>query len=69
MPGKSKKGGGLTSSPVYKKSGPFKLRSGNSPLFKHMGNSPVKQKTFSVGLGGSTRSQLGSMWRMPVKWG
>ena len=35
MPGKSKKGGGLESSPVYNKQkfgAPFKLRSGNSPL-------------------------------------
>ena len=31
MPGKSKKGGGLESTPVYKKT-PFTLRSGNAPL-------------------------------------
>ena len=43
MPGKSKKGGGLESSPVYKKSAAFKLKSGNSQLFKTMGSSPVKQ--------------------------
>lgn len=39
MPGKSKKGGGLTSSPVYKKQGttksPFTMKSGNSPLNKN----------------------------------
>ena len=40
MPGKSKKGGGLESSPVYKKQrygegvSPFTMRSGNSPLKK-----------------------------------
>ena len=49
MPGKSKKGGGLESSPVYKKQGygegvsPFKLRSGNTTPFKQMGSSPIKQ--------------------------
>ena len=47
MPGKSKKGGGLMSSPVYKKT-PFKMRSGNSPLFKQMGSSPLKQGVPSV---------------------
>jgi hypothetical protein len=41
MPGKSKPGGGLESSPVYKKSA-FTMRSGNSPLFKQMGSSPVR---------------------------
>ena len=39
MPGKSKKGGGLTSSPVYKKQGitksPFTMKSSNSPLNKN----------------------------------
>ena len=41
MPGKSKKGGGLESSPVYKKQGygkaksPFTMKSGNSPLNKN----------------------------------
>ena len=29
--------------------GPFKLRSGNSPLFKMMGSSPVKQEKKKVG--------------------
>jgi hypothetical protein len=29
--------------------GPFKLRSGNSPLFKTMGSSPVKQEKKQVG--------------------
>ena len=48
MPGKSKKGGGLESSPVYKKQAygegvsPFTMRSGNAPPFKMMGSSPVK---------------------------
>jgi len=43
MPGKSKEGGGLESSPVYKKSA-FTMRSGNSPLFKTMGSSPMNHK-------------------------
>ena len=49
MPGKSKKGGGLESSPVYKKQGygegvsPFTMRSGNTTPFKQMGSSPLKQ--------------------------
>ena len=49
MPGKSKKGGGLESSPVYKKQGygegksPFTMRSGNTTPFKMMGSSPLKQ--------------------------
>ena len=29
--------------------GPFKLKSGNSPLFKMMGSSPVKQEKKPVG--------------------
>tara|TARA_R100000781_G_C4032996_1_gene111272 strand:+ start:376 stop:690 length:315 start_codon:yes stop_codon:yes gene_type:complete len=36
MPGKSKEGGGLESTPVYKRA-PFTLKSGNSPLFKDIG--------------------------------
>ena len=43
MPGKSKEGGGLETSPVYKKSA-FTMRSGNSPLFKMMGSSPARDK-------------------------
>jgi len=49
MPEKSKKGGGLESSPVYKKQGygegvsPFTMRSGNTTPFKQMGSSPLKQ--------------------------
>jgi hypothetical protein len=49
MPGKSKEGGGLESSPVYKKQGygegmsPFTMRSGNTTPFKQMGSSPLKQ--------------------------
>jgi len=52
MPGKSKKGGGLESSPIYKKQSPFTLKSGNNlggrngegVKFKQMGgSSPVKQ--------------------------
>ena len=45
MPGKLIPGEPKT--PVYKKSGPFELRSGNkSPLeFKAMGSSPAKQDT------------------------
>ena len=31
--------------------GPFKLRSGNSPLFKTMGSSPVKQRIDPLDLG------------------
>jgi len=42
MPGKSKKGGGLEVDTA------FYLKSGNSPLFKHVGSSPVKQKTGSI---------------------
>ena len=51
MPGKSKEGGGLTSSPVYKKQGygegvsPFTMRSGNTTPFKQMGSSPLTQKS------------------------
>ena len=37
MPGKSKKGGGLEVDTA------FYLKSGNSPLFKMMGSSPVKE--------------------------
>ena len=44
MPGKSKEGGGLETTPVYKKSA-FTMRSGNSPLFKMMGSSPIKDDT------------------------
>lgn len=55
MPGKSKKGGGLESSPVYKKQGygegksPFTMRSGNTTPFKMMGSSPVKYEKEKVG--------------------
>ena len=38
MPGGSKKGGGLET-----KKSTFYLKSGNSPLFKTMGSSPLKQ--------------------------
>ena len=41
MPGKLIPGEEKT--PVYKKSGPFKLRSGNTTPFKQMGSSPLKQ--------------------------
>jgi len=40
MPGGSKKGGGLKT-----KKSSFYLKSGNSPLFKMMGSSPVKQES------------------------
>ena len=40
MPGKLIPGEEKT--PVYKKSGPFKLRSGNTTPFKQMGSSPAK---------------------------
>jgi len=44
MPGKSKKGGGLESSPVYKKSG-FKMK--GSPFQRNFGISPMKQDQVS----------------------
>ena len=43
MPGKSKEGGGLEAAPIYKKSA-FTMRSGNSPLFKMMGSSPMRDE-------------------------
>ena len=55
MPGKSKKGGGLESSPVYKKQAygegmsPFTMRSGNTTPFKMMGSSPVRYEKEKVG--------------------
>tara|TARA_R100001594_G_scaffold145807_1_gene196383 strand:+ start:396 stop:1094 length:699 start_codon:yes stop_codon:yes gene_type:complete len=34
----------------YKKGGKFTLKSGNSPLFKHMGSSPLKTERHHVGI-------------------
>ena len=42
---------------------PFKLKSGNSPLFKHMGSSPVKEKEISGSVKDSITGQdLPSIW-------
>ena len=47
MPGGSKKGGGLKT-----KKSAFYLRSGNSPLFKNMGSSPLEQEGKPQEVGG-----------------
>ena len=51
MPGKSKKGGGLMSSPVYKKT-PFKMKG-----FSGFGNSPLLAKDEKPG----TETSLGKL--------
>ena len=54
--------------------GPFKLRSGNSPLFKKMGsaNTPAYLKEFGVGKGTSPYEQEeeeGGKWKKALKKG
>ena len=59
MPGGDREGGGLEVKSAYKakanltadrqdtggsRGGPFQMRSGNSPMFKHMGSSPMDFK-------------------------
>ena len=83
MPGKSKKGGGLESSPVYKKQGygegvsPFTMKSGNTTPFKQMGSSPLKQelpKSFNIKGDPSTtpgfsETKIGKKAKMAKKFG
>jgi len=67
MPGKSKKGGGLMSSPVYKKT-PFKMKGfsgfGNSPLLAKdvKPGTEEKKKKDTVRKDMSTRTILEQQW-------
>ena len=45
--------------------GPFKLKSGNSPLFKMMGSSPVKQEKKPVGPVVKEEDHEGTYYVMP----
>jgi len=66
MPGGSKEGGGLEVKSDYKSAvaslsdqDPFKMRSGNSPLFKEMGSSPLQWPSWLSNLGGKKNAAKG----------
>ena len=61
MPEGSKKGGGLEADTA------FYLKSGNSPLFKTMGSSPLKQKCTSLGCTGVSAPAGGKKGSFKVK--